>query len=392
MNNQYSAHRESRQSGFTLIEVLIAILILALGLLGLGAVFPAVIAQQRKAVGTVEGESVASMAEAIVTSNPEIIDFSPWFDPTSNFGKDNLNTDTFEWIVGPLVPYNSYLERPGFFDDNGDGNFPFPGSQDGFWYPNLVDLDTSPTSSTDLNKALSVADRLIPQPFSGKDPKYVWDIVARRAPGSNRPQLGIFIRQIDQRINVPLNSTLSDVLVRTAGTVGGAPALPVAIDKSNGRPTVDTTADYADSDDIVYAAPQTLQVQVVSDHLDWLIIEDAGNFFIDTSISFATKPGQKLLDNTGTVRTVLGPAIGVDQSDPIATDTRIIRVSPPFQPSQAAGDSGSYTEDLNNPDTSPLVSDEASKRAARASWVRQIVFTPRTPFAIRVVTLEENSP
>jgi len=384
--NQTTSHH----IGFTLIEVLIAILILALGLLGLGAVFPAVIVQQRNAVATVEGESVASMAEAIVTSNPEIIDFSDWFDttpgsPAEHFGKNNTGIITYEWIVGPLAPYNGYQQRPGFFDDNGDGNFPFDGSQNGFWYPNLTDLDSPPNLAADLGKALSVADRLIPQPYSGKDPKYVWDLVARRVPSSNRPQLAIFIRQIDQRINVPINATLSDVLVRSAGTPAGAPALPVAIDMTTGRPAVDNNGDF--SDDLVYAAPQTLEVQVVSDHLDWLIIEDSNNQFIDTSISFATKPGQKLLDNSGTVRTVLGPATGPDTD---IDDTRIVRVDPPFKPSHAAGDSQAYTENLNDPENAGLP-DEAARIAARASWIRQIVFTPRTPLAISVVTLEENT-
>jgi len=388
MNTTQAIRSQSRTLGFTLIEVLIAILILGLGLLGLGAVFPAVIAQQRNAVGVVEGESVASMAEAIVTSSPEIIDFTPWFDPSSTFGKDSSNTDTFEWIVGPLQPYNDYLQRSGFVNDNGGPSF--DGSQDGYWYPNLDlasnGLDTPPTTAADLVKALSVADRLIPQPYSGKDPKYVWDLVARREPSSNRPQLAIFIRQVDQRIRVPINATLSDVLVRTAGTTGGAPALPVALDRLTGKPVVDHKADFGD--DIVYAAPQTLQVQVVSDHLDWLIFEDANNFMFDTSISFATKPGQKLLDNTGTVRTVLGPATGPDSD---IDDTRIIRVDPPFKPSHAVVESSAYDEQANDPENAGLPN-EAARVAARASWLRQIVFTPRTPLAIRVVTLEENSP
>ena len=127
---------------------------------------------------------------------------------------------------------------------------------------------------------------------------------------------------------------------------------------------------------------------MVSDHLDWLIIEDADNTFLNRSVGFAVQPGQKLLDNSGTVRTVLGPPPS-DSSNPLLNDIniRVVRVDPPFNLKQAAVDSTSYNENANDP-----VFGDPNVDAQRASWIRQVVFTPRTPLAIRVITLEEVSP
>ncbi|MFK7760284.1 MAG: prepilin-type N-terminal cleavage/methylation domain-containing protein [Phycisphaerales bacterium] len=379
MNTQSPAYQSSRStrsssSGFTLVEVLIAILILALGLLGLGAVFPVVINQQREAIATVEGESVASMAETILKRSSEIVDFSPWFDPASNFGKEAASDTffTYEWVVEPFPPYSGYAQRPGFAGG-------FSGSLDGFWYVNLEGVSNPPSTEADLNKALSVTDRLYPQPYSGSDPKYVWDIVARRQPGTNRPQLAVFIRNIDPNIRVSQGKSLSDALV--IGVDGADPVLPVALDPATGRPVADNGLPGASG--YVYAAPQSLQVQVIDSHLDWLIFEDANGTGFDTSISLATQVGQKLLDNTGTVRTVLGTPANA-QGDPLLRDpnVRVVRVDPPFNSSQALDSTSNngLTPNANDPSTD----------AERASWVRQVVFTPRTPLAIRVITLEES--
>lgn len=374
-------------AGFSLLEVLVAIVVLGLGLLGLGAVFPVVIAQQRESVAIVEGISVASMAENILTSSNEIIDFSRWFEPTNRFGYEgSAATDkvTYEWVVAPFSPYNGYEKVPGF-----EG---FAGSTDGRWYVELsntlsplTDPDNDITASTGLASVLTVHDRLIPQPYSGKDPKYVWDIVARREPGTQRPQLAIFIRRVDQRIRVPRNQSLSDMLI-VGGPDTTRPVLPVGLYSGShpqtgkrGLPAVDDGKDT----NIVYAQPQSLQVQVRSDHLDWLIIEDADDMNIDASISFATEPGQQLLDNTGVVRTVLGPATGLGAMREDDT-TRVIRVSPPFSASHALNvvTYPAYNKNHNVPSTD----------SQRASWIRQIVFTPRKPLAIHIVTLEEDSP
>ena len=52
-----------RGGAFSLIEVMLGVLILALGLLGLAAVMPAVVAQQRNAANTTLGESAISSAK-----------------------------------------------------------------------------------------------------------------------------------------------------------------------------------------------------------------------------------------------------------------------------------------------------------------------------------------
>jgi prepilin-type N-terminal cleavage/methylation domain-containing protein len=59
----------ARREGFTLIEVLMGVLVLGLGLLGLAAIFPAVVVQQRQAADAVEGEVTATVAEAALRGN-----------------------------------------------------------------------------------------------------------------------------------------------------------------------------------------------------------------------------------------------------------------------------------------------------------------------------------
>ncbi|MAY74999.1 MAG: hypothetical protein CMJ31_09855, partial [Phycisphaerae bacterium] len=54
------------RNGFTLVEVLLAVLVLGIGLLGLAAVFPVVIAQQRQSSETIAATGVAASVEAML--------------------------------------------------------------------------------------------------------------------------------------------------------------------------------------------------------------------------------------------------------------------------------------------------------------------------------------
>tara|TARA_A100001391_G_scaffold156619_1_gene114820 strand:+ start:280 stop:1410 length:1131 start_codon:yes stop_codon:yes gene_type:complete len=360
--------------GFSLVEVLIAILVLAIGMLGLGAIFPAIIAEQRDSFEAIEGEQVAEVAEALISSNREFIDFSLI---SQDFNKKNANANeryAYEWVVPQdgVAYYGWDSPIPGYQRDGGflTGLWSFNGNSSTI-NPTLTLANTFPNPRL---TQIPVSARVYPAPYSGKDPKYVWDLALRREPAGDRLQAAIFVRRIDTRLRIPSGYSLSDALTGGNGYPDNA-LLPVAINAGNGRITVDNGEATS-----VYAAIQVLETEVHEAHLDWLVFTDGRNPNIDTSVGFAAKVGQKLLDNTGVVRTVVGlPTI--DPGDPLSGE-RVVQVDPPFT-LQNAGGADSATRVAGN-------SDQIDWDDERASWVRQVIFTPRTPVGIRLVTLEES--
>lgn len=217
-------------AAFTLIEILIAMFILAFGLLGLVAVFAVVTREQQIAVdraqGISGGNSMTAMLSALDTNsaiNGAPNDFIAWQalrdDEEQGLG-DPDNFGSGQWFV----PRSNHA-TPGFT------RVGLPDSNEGF--------DLSPIS------------RLYPAD-AGAPPAYVWDIALHRVPpdpknpsvssASDALRAAVFIRRIDPRIRVPEGLTVNQALLSGTGQNG---RVAVAVDE-DGIPTLDGRGLYAE--------------------------------------------------------------------------------------------------------------------------------------------------
>jgi prepilin-type N-terminal cleavage/methylation domain-containing protein len=116
-----------QRNGFTLMEVLISIFILGIGVIGIAALFPAGIAQQRSSVDDVIGPIVADNAVALLRSRLEPGDFGTYEEFI-----DAANGTHIAELLLPTVPGDWPWLRPGFL--LGDNQAMERGSLDIFSY------------------------------------------------------------------------------------------------------------------------------------------------------------------------------------------------------------------------------------------------------------------
>ncbi len=275
--------RRGIRRAFTLIEVLIAVLVLALGVLGLAAVFSVGIPQQRIAGEQLMGLNTLQSAKAVLLRDRRLNDpHSPidpaqmqergWYglqqkvadDPGQLFDPGETWSPVGEWI---LPADQAGEDGMIFLDPIADGGDPDAGEV----------VIESATGLSQLAVRIPVSERLVPAPYTpGTEPQYVWDFVARRVPtgaldpatGLRAPttkdpiEIAVFVRRIDPGIQVPLKERadaddrvrlgrrlrLSDLLTMNAAQIAGdgggqipAPlrVVPVSVDPDTSEPRRD---------------------------------------------------------------------------------------------------------------------------------------------------------
>ncbi len=346
--------RHERRAGFTLIEVLIAVLILAIGLLALGAVVPVVVRQQRNAQDAIVSVDMARGAADTLRTRVDLNRLTlPGTNTPAGFGVW-LKDATWSPSTGTPKERNLWMLLGSDELDPDDGDYSF---------------DVAGNSSQDSE--IRVADRLWPTPTSGRTPQFVWDFIGRRVEKSphdlaEKLQLAIFVRRIDLNIRPTTPFTLLQVLTNNLGKSPEVPQQarrkPVAVSPLNGQPTLNGTGKYA--------RIMTMEAQFGDAKRDILKLKEYGGSptkpvpVQQNVLKYAQQIGQKFVDNFGNVYTVteINPE-GVDKS------VRITPVVPVWIPAQ-----------------------DQSKKPSDERTLRQVVFTPQVPASVEVVTLTIGNP
>ncbi|MEM1329713.1 MAG: hypothetical protein AAGG07_04055 [Planctomycetota bacterium] len=414
MNRRNDRSRDLR-AAFSLVEVLIAVLVLSLGLLGLGAVLPVVVREQRLANETSVGVQAADAAvDALRTLDGGRVALSA---PGAEVGFDwrSFAVDYLDEFGGTKPPSFNEYETGDWYPlaiNQGVNNANIQGESwasflsDEFQPVSLLRLrDPGPSATgATLENAMRarrsyipLAQRLVPSPGSAAGPPlFVWDLATRvlagdpaAATGPLTLQVAVFVQQIDAGIRPARLEDVdgdppaerADMLLGNpvVGLDRGALAAPVALDGRNGRLT-GTGLAAGGFDDTYHAGPIVVRLADSQNFPDpgvaasnpcnertRLRIEvdgaQARSWYDGTEPSGWTEaveallaqPGQRFVIGDGTVYTVLG----TDRSCSSDADHPVVLLDRPL------------------PDY-----------VSRASELGAIVFTPKPPAAIRLFTIE----
>jgi prepilin-type N-terminal cleavage/methylation domain-containing protein len=297
---------------FTLIEVLIAVLVLALGLLGIGAVFPVAVRAQRISSDDVLGTAAVNSARAYLNTYNFHSAMVPWTNgaepDTRNFWRDWRDArPTPDGGLNSITPAGG---PPSAFDQ-------------GYWLvPDVTDDNNRLIMGVPANPGqgrafssqvvIPVRERLYPLGAAGDPPpQFVWDLAVHRVSDFDHRtdstvddlEVVIFVRRIDPRIRPAANHTLYQVLTgeRNGGVNNANRRRPVGVVATGPQaelPSGDGTGNYA--------LPLTADVDFLfnppaNPYRDRLYLTPA---VTQKNWEMLRQPGQKLVDNLGQIHTV----------------------------------------------------------------------------------------
>lgn len=300
----------SGRRGFSLIEVLIAVVVLALGLLGVGAVFPVVIRSQRQSQDVIMGKVASRAATAYILGRKDLVA------SLRELAYDSMdNNKPEDPPVYEASPWHTWKSSGGTLD-------PATG---------LIELPNPDPDFSTTKIYIPVADRLFPSADTENlDPQYVWDIALRRKKEGGA-QVVVFTRRIDSQIAIRDDITLSDALLRR---FSGEERLPVAVGAGDDSGIPSNTGRGA------YSFIRRVEmVNWGGDLTDGerdrsLIMVGATTDETDASTRFAVYRraeivGQRLVDNLGNTYTVTGTITAQASADDGGKATWI-QVDPPI--------------------------------------------------------------
>lgn len=293
-----------------------SIFVLALGLLGLGALIPGIIREQRVASDRTLGIVVANDARAYLTARADLVRLGLRPQPGIGLGT----------TAGRRYGFGAWL-----LDDAWSETYA--------WDLNSIDTDLYEDEGHMVIGArvdrvdparIPLGDRLYPTPASNLDaPQFVWDFVARRLPPTETDGYGlledsdytlttgtpkqwraglevaVFVRRVDTGIRVRPGQTAYGLMLGFSGN----PIMPVGLD-SNGLPT---GAGADTGQDQIYAPPLTLAASydgmrptVLTLSIDGSLTGNEPGAAVMTRerLLMAAQVGQQLVDNLGNVYTV----------------------------------------------------------------------------------------
>lgn len=343
-------------AGFSLIEVLIAVVVLAFGLLGLAAVFPAVVKQQTTAKDSVQGVSVLRSAEQLVLGHLQLNEHQTVTTLANDLatianrrGWETLTAETAWNIAGDggesgwpalVLPTGGVYSasRTGVIYDrvNGDMAIGRPTRQGGVLQRGVV---------------IPLSQRLFPSPYlnPGTKPEYVWDMVVRRLDlgvphtdtRTGTAELSrkyeddgilavIFVRRIDPGIrparaaNYPLAYALADSFFNPPTPAGQR--VPVS-ERADGTPTLDGATAGGSG----YSTPKRVVVGFPDlNLLDAVTVSAVASETQAEIVSQARQVGQVLVDALGILHRVREVQTKNPQNPADAAWVPRLIVEPPF--------------------------------------------------------------